>query len=141
MADSTQGTDELSIDLLIGADFYWQSVTKITVRGQEPGPVALPTRLGYVLSAPVGISPSSPENSMVNFTETRVVEICTSVYDEKTALDQQVRRFWDLETKGSSKKNKLSMRSSSQILSTMGMGTRSSCLSRNSTQFYQTTIN
>ena len=30
LADSTQGTDELSIDLLIGADFYWQFVTGIT---------------------------------------------------------------------------------------------------------------
>ena len=98
MADSTQGTDELSIDLLIGADFYWQFVTGITVRGQEPGPVALSTRLGYVLSGPVGISPLSAENSMVNFTEAHVLEICTSVYDEKMALDQQVRRFWNLET-------------------------------------------
>ena len=96
LADSTQGTDEPSIDLLIGADFYWQFVTGITVGSQEPRPVALSTRLGYVLSGPVGIS--IPENSMVNFTETHVLEICTSVYDEKMALDQQVRRFWDLET-------------------------------------------
>ena len=46
LADSTQGTDELSIDLLIGADFYWQFVTEITVRG-----VIYQTRLCIIWSS------------------------------------------------------------------------------------------
>ena len=64
------------------------------------GPVALPTKLGYVLSGPVGTSPPYPEDSTVNLTETHVLEICTAEIDEKLALDQQVKQSWDLETLG-----------------------------------------
>ena len=68
LADNMQGTDELNIDLLIGADFYWHFVNRITIRGPEPGPVALSTRLGYILSGPVNIPVPCQEDSTVNLT-------------------------------------------------------------------------
>lgn len=38
--------------VLIGSDFYWQLVTGKLIRG-EGGPVALQTRLGWVLTGPI----------------------------------------------------------------------------------------
>jgi len=98
LADNTQGTDELNIDLLIGADFYWHFVNRITIRGPEPGPVALSTRLGYILSGPVNIPVPCQEDSTVNLTQTHVLEISASVCDEEISLDQQVKQSWDLKT-------------------------------------------
>lgn len=98
LADNTQGTDELNIDLLIGADFYWHFVNGITIRGPEPRLVALSTRLGYILSGPVNIPVPCQEDSTVNLTETHVLEISASVCDEEISLDQQVKQSWDLKT-------------------------------------------
>ena len=56
LADNSHGSEELSVDLLIGADFYWHLVTGETVRDVNPGPVAILTKPGYVLSGPVNVS-------------------------------------------------------------------------------------
>ena len=45
LADSSDCEVELNIDLLIGADFYWNSVPNRMVKG-DVGPVALETSLG-----------------------------------------------------------------------------------------------
>ena len=42
--------DDFEIDLLIGADYYWDIVENNTVRG--PGPTAVASKLGYLLSGP-----------------------------------------------------------------------------------------
>ena len=41
-----------SIDLLIGSDYYWNFVTGETKRGEE-GPVAVNSKLGWLLSSPI----------------------------------------------------------------------------------------
>ena len=38
---------------LIGSDYYWSVVTGETVRGGVDGPVAVHTRLGWILSGPI----------------------------------------------------------------------------------------
>ena len=40
------------IRMLIGSDFYWQLTTREIIRGQT-GPIAINTKLGWVLSGPV----------------------------------------------------------------------------------------
>ena len=41
----------MPIDILIGSDYYWQLVTGSICRGTS-GPVAVHTKLGWVLSGP-----------------------------------------------------------------------------------------
>ena len=55
LADNSHGDEELKKDVLIGADFYWHFVRGSVIRGPGSGPIAFSTRLGYVLSGPVGI--------------------------------------------------------------------------------------
>ena len=52
LADCSNGQDSLQIDILIGADYYWELVTGCTSRCED-GPVAVHTRLGWVLSGSV----------------------------------------------------------------------------------------
>ena len=45
----------VSVDLLIAADHYWSVFTGRIIRGDPSGPVALETRLGWVLSEPTAL--------------------------------------------------------------------------------------
>ena len=66
LADSSGGHSLLDVDLLIGADSYWQVVTGQIKQSELGGPVAINTNLGWVLSGPVhGLS--QVESSSVNF--------------------------------------------------------------------------
>ena len=51
LADSSSNSSTLPIDALIGSDYYWQLVTGGVCRGTS-GPVAIHTKLGWVLSGP-----------------------------------------------------------------------------------------
>ena len=64
------------------------------------GPIALSTRLSYVLSGPVGIPVPEQGDSTVNLTETHVLKISNSVIEEENPLVREVKHFWDLETLG-----------------------------------------
>ena len=50
--DSNPNNIPLDIDIVIGANHYWNIIGKHQVRG-EYGPVALGSKLGYVLSGPI----------------------------------------------------------------------------------------
>ena len=73
LADSSEATLDLEVDCMIGADYYWTLVTDEVKRGLIPGPVAIRTTLGWVLSGPVNAG-TSPDIS-VHLTSTHV--ICT----------------------------------------------------------------
>ena len=45
----------VSVDLLIAADHYWSVFTGRIIRGDPSGPVALETKLGWVLSEPAAV--------------------------------------------------------------------------------------
>ena len=51
LADS--GQNKGKIDLLIGADFYWSAVDGVVKSGDDVGPIALGSKLGWLLSGPV----------------------------------------------------------------------------------------
>lgn len=100
LADSSHGSEELNIDILIGADFYWHFVSGAIVRGPGSAPIALSTKLGYVLSGPVGIPVPGQGDSTVNLTETHVLKGSSSVVEERNSLEGEIKQFWDLETLG-----------------------------------------
>ena len=52
LADKNSYNHSLDIDILIGADHYWDFFGHNVVRGVS-GPVALESRVGYVLSGPL----------------------------------------------------------------------------------------
>ena len=50
------GARDLAVNILIGADYYWSLVEGTVIRGAPWEPVALATKLGYVLSGPSVVS-------------------------------------------------------------------------------------
>ena len=90
LADSVKSESNMSIDVLIGSDHYWQLVTGSIRRGVE-GPIAVHTKLGWVVSGPscLAISGQCPMNLNVTHmlhAETHSVDMCS--------LDDQLRSFW-----------------------------------------------
>ncbi len=83
----------MPVDMLIGADYYWQLVTGKISRGSD-GPIAIHTKLGWVLSSP-SCSGEIGHCSM---------NLSTLHADAHTAepqvLDEQLRAFWELEALG-----------------------------------------
>ena len=88
---------------MLGADYYWTVVQNHVVRGELHGPVAICTRLGYVLSGPVNLAcsdhcPSSVNMSHVMKTECQVVTEDFNADD--ASLKEQLAKFWDYDTLG-----------------------------------------
>ena len=89
-SDSAQG-----INVLIGSDHYWSVVTGETIAG-DTGPVAVSSRLGWLLSGPSDCS------SIVNLTHSNVIvngdsDKLVSV-DEGDDIAKALKRFWDTES-------------------------------------------
>ena len=74
--------------MLIGADYYWSIVEDKIIRG--PGPTAVPSKLGFLLSGPANIKPVSVMNTAVFKT----------IVSNKDVDDNIISKFWDLETIG-----------------------------------------
>ena len=88
---------------LVGTDNFWNCVTNTIRRGLSPGPVAIWTKLGWVLSGPVITSGSdNPDHTTVNLSSTHVlrVEISTLQPESAPKLNNDLAKFWDLETLG-----------------------------------------
>ena len=103
LADYSQGDEELEVDILIGADYYWSVVQNHVVRGELHDPVAIRTRLGYVLSGSVNVANSGQNPSSVNMshvmkTECRVVE--EDSVSKNDSLKNELGKFWDYDTLG-----------------------------------------
>ena len=83
LADHCSESEILEVDLLIGSDIYWDVVTGEVVRGTN-GPVAINTRLGWVLSRPVRTS----DVTSVNFTFSHTLRIdgSTDVLEKELQL-------------------------------------------------------
>ena len=92
MADEFEDIDKLQVDLLIGSDYYWDFITGTILRGSD-GPVAIDTRLGWVLRGQV----SCPEETCSLVTHTLHV---SSAVSELQTLSETMKSFWDLESYG-----------------------------------------
>ena len=102
LADSNPENLNMDIDILIGADFYWQFIENFTVRSQDGfGPVALASKLGFVLSGPVMNSQKEdPSSSQHVISCTHVLKIESENVSEKFKLQNTLNKFWDLESLG-----------------------------------------
>ena len=80
--------DMFQIDLLIGADHYWNIVEDHIVRG--PGPTAAKSKIGYLLSGPVS---TTNQSTMVRAS---ILHVMTTRKQDELDL----KRFWNLESIG-----------------------------------------
>ncbi len=80
-----------NIDLLIGADSYWDIVQDKIIRG-EMGPTAVQSKLGYLLSGPTGIKHTYANVTNVFHVSTR-------------AEESDLERFWTVESLGIAQEN------------------------------------
>ena len=53
LADYHRDDITLKVDLLLGADYYYEFVGDVIVRGKSMEPVAVKSKLGWLLSGPV----------------------------------------------------------------------------------------
>ena len=95
LADSCDGSD-MTIDILIRSDHYWEIATSEIVRGKK-GPTAINTKLGWVLSGPTDMT--TQDSSSVNVVTSHTLRVDTHLPIEE-GLDSTLRRFWDLESIG-----------------------------------------
>ena len=91
--DSSNDND--SIDILVGADHYWDIVTGDVIHGGN-GPTAVSSKLGWLLSGP-SKQPQSNSNTFSNLILTG------EQFDNSTASDQDelttsLKRFWEVES-------------------------------------------
>ena len=92
-ADSSD-SDHRNIDVLIGSDFYWSIILEGTRQG-EKGPVAVNSKLGWLLSGPTcGVS-----NGDVTVSNLIVTEGEPELF-ENDKLHNALKRFWDTEAIG-----------------------------------------
>ena len=97
LADFSTASQTLEIDVLIGSDYYWQFITGPTARGEgNVGPLAILSRLGYVLTGPVDVPSEESSGSSTNYVSTHVL-CCES---KRPPLHSELKRFWDYETLG-----------------------------------------
>ena len=96
LADTSDGKTTMEIDLLIGSDYYWQLITGETRRG-ENGPVALHTRLGWVLSGPMPVDNGG--RCAVNLVTAHTLRIDGHLESVKN-LEDCLHSFWNLEALG-----------------------------------------
>ena len=84
-----------SIDILVGADHYWDIVTGDVIHGGN-GPTAVSSKLGWLLSG-LSKQPQSNSNTFSNLILTG------EQFDNSTASDQDelttsLKRFWEVES-------------------------------------------
>ena len=83
----------MSVDILIGSDYYWDIIENEVVRG-ESGPVAIKDKVGYILSGSFCNSATPNSRAFVCHTLKCSSEIVTD------ALDKRVEKFWGTEKIG-----------------------------------------
>ena len=80
------------IDVLIGADQYWDFMTGEVKRGSK-GPVAIKTILGWVLNGTFQLQSSS--QTSVNLCDSHVLKI--SAMEQKSICNDKFTRLWEIE--------------------------------------------
>ena len=80
-------------DILIGIDYYWSFVSGECIHVPN-GPVAMNTRLGWIVSGPMYGLAEEESTSLV----THVLKTSTSIEESNRKLERQLHKFWDLES-------------------------------------------
>ena len=105
LADPLKEDDEsLTVDLLVGSDVYWRLVTG-EARCGTSGPVAIATKIGWVLSGP-----SNVQETSFNFLLTESVHSLHVISHYTLTLESLLENFGILKLWGSPRKSYLSFR-------------------------------
>ena len=88
-ADNSDESTTLEIDILIGANFYWEFLTGVTKRSGNL--IASQSCLGWVLNGNTGTE--TLQNASVNVAAAHVLQ----VQSEEVPLQKQLRQFWEVE--------------------------------------------
>ena len=99
LADFHQEESDDSIDVLVGADHYWDLVTDGIVRG-EYGLTAMNSKLGWLLSGPAESPTSSDESTTSNLILTQNDPQLTIPSTNDSKFAESLRRFWETESIG-----------------------------------------
>ena len=103
LADRSEAEPPIGIDILIGADNYWNLVTGMIIH-HEDAPTAMETCLGWVLSGPIegqsnldssSATGTSSSVTTVNYVSSHVLPTGTDDH-----LNSSLKKFWDLDTLG-----------------------------------------
>ena len=102
LADPSSNESQMEVDVLIGSDHYWELTTGEVLRGEHGGPVAINTKLGWVLSGPA--PDMTPHPTSVKLISTHTITTHTLRVDSQhyntEKLDDRLRAFWELESLG-----------------------------------------
>ena len=101
LADFNHNNSSMDIDILIGADYYWQFIENHTIRSDNgAGPVALASKLGFILSGPI-MSKLDETSSSANFISSiHVLKVENEILNERKELQKTLNNFWSLESLG-----------------------------------------
>ena len=83
----------MSFNILTGSDYYWDIIENEVLRG-ESGPVAIKSKVGYILSGSFGNCVTPNSTAFVCHTLNFLSEMITD------ALDKTVENFWRIEKFG-----------------------------------------
>ena len=97
LADSNAKNEPLNIDILIGSDFYWSIVNGQVIKGVS-GPVAISSKIGYILNGPV----HSERSDEVSVFQTHVMRVQTEQIPD---IKEVNKNFWNIEATGVDKNN------------------------------------
>ena len=99
LADWGDGSVDLEVDVMIGADYVHNFLLDHIVRGEQPfSPVAILTRFGFVLSGPIQLPALDTCSS--NVTVAHVLKTSAIVQDANNEINSELRQFWELENLG-----------------------------------------
>ena len=91
-----KGKGDSNIDVLIGADYYWDIVEGEVKRENNEKLIALKSKLGWLLSGP--LTTKRPVAVSVNLALTHVLEVDIALQNE--TLGDKINEFWSLDSIG-----------------------------------------
>ena len=94
--DSQQSS--LELDILIGSNFLWNFQGQQTIRGGIDEPVAISTKLGWVISGP--LKRKYFNDCATNLFCIQNDEVYFAGIEKMTSLDKDVTKLWDLDSVG-----------------------------------------
>ena len=89
---------EMPIDCLLGADNCWQVLEGSIIQGEFPGPVAVLSKFGWLLSGPVNVQGNN--HLSINLISTHVLKTELFVVTQDATLKEELSKFWNYETLG-----------------------------------------
>ncbi|XP_065062455.1 uncharacterized protein LOC135689235, partial [Rhopilema esculentum] len=108
-SDVCRHEDSLIIDILVGSDWLWTLQDGRIIRGEPGEPVAIHTKIGWVVSGPIkgkltDLAESCSSNLVVNGNG---ITVNLMHQNKEQELEQDIKKLWDLETLGIKRQDKV----------------------------------